>query len=132
MPSADIGRCMNWITDGESSLGFLEERLFHGDLDGAADLLRSAWRDLLRPLAVLSKCWSGSFWRDWSHKDLLEGNITRAQDLLLRATPSDLEDVLVQLRDLMLTNFYLLREAMALVCADVGSATVAKSHQTVH
>jgi hypothetical protein len=129
----ELGRCVEWMDTGEHFLDGLEERLMHGDLDGATEILRSAWQALLQPLVVLSNCWDGTFWADWDQRKLFEENIVKAQELLLNATPIDLEDVLVSLKELMLANFYLLRRALSVICADVGQAVgMTAVTETVH
>jgi len=122
-------RCAHWIDYGEGCLNHFEDSFFRGDLTGATDALKGAWRASLEPISILTNCWDGEFWEDWPYRGSVENNIETAQEVLLGASAEDMEDVMTQLKDLMLSNFHLLKKALSLLCADLGPEALSSDHR---
>ena len=118
-------RCTHWIHYGEGRLLQFEDRMLRGDINGATEALKSAWRASLEPITLLTNCWDGAFWEDWPHRGSVENNIETAQEILLGASAEDVEEVMTHLKDLMLSNFHLLKKALTLLCADLGPEALA-------
>ncbi len=116
----ELNECARLIGLGFEALEDLDEQITLGDLPSATDSIKSAWSAVIEPMSILSRCWEGSFWLDWDRRDTLFTNIQNAQDLLVDVEQVDLTNVLYELRDLLVANLFILRDALLILGADCG------------
>ena len=119
----ELNECARLIGLGFVALENLDEQITLGDLSSATNSIKSAWSAVIEPMSILSRCWDGSFWADWDRRDALFTNIQSAQDLLIDVEAVDLTSVLYELRDLLVANLFILRDAVLILGADCGCAT---------
>ncbi len=123
----ELHECARLIGLGFVALEDLDEHITLGDLSSATDSIKSAWSAVIEPMSILSRCWDGTFWADWDRREALFDNIQSAQDLLVDVERVNLTNVLYELRDLLIANLFILRDALLILGADCGP-TVTEIH----
>lgn len=116
--TADWTDCRQQMERARSRLHSLDACLFAGDLDGAADAVRDAWRRHLIPIEYLCTRFDGEFWESWPSREVVVANLQRARSALVDAGPGDLDRVLRRMADLIESNLWQLDEALRLLNAD--------------